>query len=198
MKYKTFTLCILAFLCLVGCKKESDAPVDSELVETKPGTVTNLPVDVSPAPSESVVTPTPMSEEEAKQNFSQAMVSTLKGSVVVVYECEEHPVYYPVDETNMTRLRDDLTRWNDTYPEIRWDPYSIEACTWGFRATALTPVDGLGQSQYVWFEVMPDDTSKPRLIVASAGEDGVLTFNGTGLDYSNGGFGDDDVRFITF
>lgn len=197
MNRKILILCLVFLLCLSGCDKGSDAPDDTGPVDTKPGEITNLPVDVSPTP-EDVVTPVPLTEEEVKQDYAQTLVSSLQNLVLCLYEYEERPLFYPVDETNMTRLQDMLTAWNEDHPEIVWDPYSIEGVTWGFRATVMTPVDMLGNPQYVWFEVRPDDITSPRLIIASAGDDGILTFKGTGGDYSVGGFGDDDVRFINF
>lgn len=203
-------------LLLSGCNKGHPQPEGSgtpDAQSTEPGSLTNLPANSTqdPRPESSDTGGTgegdgedinpyykPLTEEQLVQQEKQWFFRMALNDFENIYAAMNTPTFYPVDEQNLNALREFLLECNETFVEYHFDAYSPELCEWGYKVKIDYPCDYWGNNFYIWFEVDHDDTSYPLITIVSPGEDGKLSYKGSGADYTSGGFGDDDVRFLRY
>lgn len=210
------TLTLSLFMLLCGCDKGHPQPEESEdpdAQSTEPGSLTNLPANSTPDPDpessdggdsasgdDEDINPyyKPLTEEQLVQQEKQWFFRMVLNDFENIYAAMNTPTFYPVDEQNLNALREFLLECNETFVEYHFDAYSPELCEWGYKVKIDYPCDYWGNNFYIWFEVDHEDTSYPLITIVSPGEDGKLSYKGSGADYTSGGFGDDDVRFLRY
>lgn len=222
-KIRVRAVFFLALLWLLsGCMTKSPNQ-DSQNVggDTSPVAQTEQEPDSESSSTESgsseqgAVAPTPggqtaeeVQEQKADMAASEETIALLEhnltgmeyviSNVKIIYPVYELPVFYPVDDDSLDTFRAFIEKWNNMFPEFQLNPYGIEPRTFGYSVTTASCVDAWNNPYYIFFEVQEDDNSKCRNSVASAGPDGELVFQGTGVDYSESGFGDDVIEFFYF
>lgn len=96
-------------------------------------------------------------------------------------------------EETLDALREWIDEVNETEPMFLLDPNNIYLYSHGYRLKMESPLDWWGNNVYIWFELVDYNW---RCVMQSVGEDGEAGYNGYGIDYTETGFGDDDVRVV--
>lgn len=194
-------------LCVSGCKKtpETDDPKqegNATYIEPSPGFSQAEPSTLPAVSNEETPVDLPqqtqVSEAEREAETNIWHLQNLIPSVHMFYTWYEYPIFYPVSEDTLNQLRDMLIDNNERFPDLQFDPYSIEVCEYGYRATVTYPLDYQDNPYYIWFEVKTDDTTVPRCTVVAVGPDGELSYTGASSQINTAGIGDDIIQFLTF
>lgn len=208
-KICAFIAAIILLFSLIGCKSEELGPDEDNLTgaveDPQDAQQSSQDGDATSTPTEDLLAEPPREEDEPQLTPEQEEAAfnlwhfrNLLPIFESVYISKDYPVYYPVEESTMNSLRDLLQEINEEDSPLIFDIYDIEPCVYGYRTTLIEPTDYLGNPYYIWFEVMPDDTSMPRNTLVATGPDGELSYQGAGVDYSGVGIGDDTIQFLTY
>ncbi len=188
------TICLL--LVLVGCKEEHPQYTDDL---PQPGPIPNATGDsITPEPLPAVVNPEeegggyakrPLTPEEVGIEVFTTMVNDFEMAILMngVPDIELN------SEDTLNGLRDWISEINEHTSMFQLDRSDIYMYDYGYRLKVDVPADYWGNHIYYWLDKLPDSQ---RIVAVSPGKDGKLTYAGYGADYSQGGFGDDDVRLL--
>ncbi len=198
-KFWLFAVALCLVVSLAGCKDQADQDSAAPNTETTGNALESPQTNqTSPIINVTQIPVQEMSEEEQEKVKALEVMKEFSYTFESFYLSYGGLMFYPVNNGTLDNFRSFVTDCAEEFGNLQFDPYSIEVTDWGYGVKISSPLDYYGNNYWAWFQVVPENPTLLKNSLVSPGKDGEVTFKGLGNDYSDGGFGDDDVLFYTY